>query len=599
MYALVLKMNNGTRKHWMIGERKLVVGRGRECDLVVFDPLVSRRHCELWTVDNIVQFVDLGSSNPTHVNGRPMQQGVLAVGDEVSIGNHTFTVETADATAAAMPAHDDVSTPKTITAEDTPFFKVRPHGASVTSELASFKSLIQHTRRFSEARGVTELCAMMLQLLTVEFAPARSWIVLFQGDAGDVIVRMEEGSADLAAPEMEIRQVWRQRRAISVRATGGSGCAYLIAPMSGPQGFFGAIVLADPRLADTEQGFHYFTALTHTFAPFYQTLERSEQVTRDLERATTFTDVSGALVGSSPQVQAIRRQIENVAQSELNVLLRGETGTGKELVSRLIHNASARAERPYIVVNCPSVPGELFESLMFGHRKGAFTGAHEGRDGFFSEAQGGSLFLDEIGDLPQEYQTRLLRAVELRTYRPVGAPRDQHSDVRIIAATNRTGGPGSASNPIRSDLFHRLAGFEIVLPPLRERRADIPQLAQYFLGELNAAGRARARGFSAEALRRLNQWDWPGNVRELKLCVERASVMCRTEIISTEDIVLWAAEPSDGSCPPVASTLEDVERWHVERVFRHHEGNITATAHGLGISRSTTYEKLREFGVKD
>jgi len=603
MYALVMKSNGGPRRQWMLGERRLVIGRSRECDLIVFDPLVSRRHCELWVLEDAIRFSDLGSNNATYVNGRPMREGTLALGDEVTVGEHTFVLEEADAASPIVPPAEDVDTPKTIAAEDTPFFKVRPQGALLSTEIASFKALIQHTRKFSEARGVSEACALMMNLLTFEFAPARCWIALFQGDSGDVSLRTAGGSSDLALPREEFRQVWRQGRAVHLPPNpannGSTACSYMIAPMEGPHGLLGAIALADPRFLDTEHGFHYFVALTHIFAPFYYSLERNDQVSRDFERGSTTGDVCGALVGNSTAAQSLRERIQSLAQSDMNILLLGETGTGKELVSRLIHNASPRANRPYIVVNCPSIPGELFESLMFGHRKGAFTGAHEGREGYFSEAQGGTLVLDEIGDLPPEYQTRLLRSVELRTYRPVGAPRDQHADVRIIAATNRLSSAARQDSPIRTDLYHRLAGFEIMLPPLRERKEDIPELAEYFLRELHTAGRSRAKAFSADAQRRLSDWDWPGNVRELKLCVERAVVLSRGDTISADDIVLWAGRDAADGSPPVASSLEEIERWHVERVFRQHAGNITAMAQALGISRSTAYDKLRTFGIKE
>lgn len=596
-----MKSSIGPRRQWLLGERKLLIGRGRDCDLVVFDPLVSRRHCELWIDKNRVKFTDLGSSNATQVNGRVQSNGELLVGDELTVGDHTFVLELTTQAPPSSAPQEEAFTPKTVSIEDTPYFARRAHDSPSSAETLFFKLLIQTARKFSEARSVSELCGQLLEVVRNEFDPEHCWIGLFVGENGDATIRAESEAAGRPYPVKAFHQVWRQRRALSISAHdkgNGDGHELLIAPMIGVSGIFGVVAVINPSSEATEHAFHFFVALTHAFAPFYQSLERNEQFSRDFERGASATEITSTLVGNSEEAQQLRECITRVAPSNLNVLLLGETGTGKELVSRLIHNMSARSDRPYVVVNCPSIPGELFESMMFGHRRGSFTGAHENREGYFSEAQGGTLFLDEIGDLPLEYQTRLLRAVELHTYRPVGANQDQYADVRIIAATNQIPDGTGTNTTLRADFYHRLAGFEITLSPLRQRQTDIADLAGYFLAELRAEGRTRVRGFTPEAMKRLESWTWPGNVRELKLCVERAVVLCKNDSIGINDIVLWATGASGDQCPPVSCTLEEVEQWHVGRVFKLHGGNITATAQVLGISRSTAYDKLRQFGIK-
>jgi len=604
MFTLLMKSSTGPRRQWALTDRHLVIGRGRDCDLVVFDPLVSRRHCELWVDAGAVLFQDLGAANTTQVNGAERHGGALGIGDEIKIGDHTFLVGETDENARNVGRYDDGTTPKTISVEDTPYYSPHAEPGGNNTGIESFKSLVQCTRNFNKAKNVSELCDMLHRILVSETKSDHSWITLFRDETGEIAVRAETGSGDLPLPEDTLAQVRKQRRGVLAqsRAQDGRSLLVMAAPMRLDGDVFGAIAAAVPSAENPEAGdagFHYFVALVHAFAPIYRALERSEQTARDMERWTGASDISSALVGRSQAMVELRALLKRVAASNLSVLVLGETGTGKELVSRLIHNMSGRADRPYVVVNCPAIPHDLFESMIFGHRKGSFTGANENREGYFAEAQGGTIFLDEIGDLPLDCQSRLLRIVESGVYRPIGAPRDVTADVRILAATNRLSSGREGNGAIRSDLYHRLAGFEIMLPPLRDRREDIVDLAEYFLRELNAAGRSRARKFSASALRRLGQWDWPGNVRELKLCVERAAVLAGTDTISEADVTFWGGAPAEGDCPPDTASLEDIERWHLERAFRRYDENISATAQSLGISRSTAYDKLRHFGIKD
>jgi two-component system response regulator HydG len=603
MYALLMKSTAGPKRQWALTERRLVIGRGRDCDLIVFDPLVSRRHCELWVAEGALLFQDLGSANTTQVNGCERHGGALGVGDEIKIGDHTFLVGEVDEDARDIAHYDDGTTPKTISAEDTPYYAPKAKSDAGVVGIESFKSLVQCARKFSKAKSSSELCAMLHQIVESETASVASWIVLFHGEDGEIAIRAEGGTTDLALPAETFAQVRRQQRGVLIptQMRNGSQAMLMTAPMRLDGSVFGGVAAVIPSKdggSGRDSSFHYFVALVHAFAPFYRALERSEQAARDMDRWTGATDISSALVGRSEAMRLLRDRLERVAASNLNLLVLGETGTGKELVSRLIHNMSSRADRPYVVVNCPAIPRDLFESMIFGHRKGAFTGASESREGYFAEAQGGTIFLDEIGDLPPDFQSRLLRVVESGTYRPIGATRDVTADVRILAATNRPAGGREGTGAIRHDLYHRLAGYEIQLPPLRQRNEDIPDLAGYFLNELLSAGRTRARKFSTGALRRLGQWDWPGNVRELKLCVERAAVLAASDTIPESDVMFWGGNPPEGDCPPANASLEDIERWHLARAFRHFDQNISATAQALGISRSA-YDKLRQFGIKE
>jgi two-component system NtrC family response regulator len=274
------------------------------------------------------------------------------------------------------------------------------------------------------------------------------------------------------------------------------------------------------------------------------------------------------------------------------VLIQGETGTGKEVVARLIHANSARKDAAFVPVNCAALPRELAESEMFGHRKGAFTGADRDHRGLVQAAAGGTLFLDEVGDLPLDVQAKFLRLLESKEGRRVGDSEPYHTDVRVVAATNRDLRSDVAANRFRQDLFYRLATFELRLPSLREIVDDLPAIAQHLLD--NAPVRnATAKSFSSAALGSMRWYPWPGNVRELRNVVERAKILCDTEEISSEHLSLPSAPQSQTLVTPLtASTLSDMEWRMIQDSLRTHAGNKTAAARALGISLRTLYNKL-------
>jgi len=299
------------------------------------------------------------------------------------------------------------------------------------------------------------------------------------------------------------------------------------------------------------------------------------------------------LVGHSPAIDQLRGFIRRVGQMPSTVLLLGESGTGKEVVARALHQTSPRAQRPFVPLNCAAIASELIESELFGHVKGAFTGATESRNGLFYYAHGGTLFLDEISELPLALQTRLLRVLEERKLRPVGSEREVPVDVRIIAASNRDLAAEVKAGRFRQDLYYRLAVVDIRIPPLRERREDIPDLVRHFMQQLSVQLGVAPLPLSHEVVSRLSAYSWPGNVRELRNSVERSMILGSfpsQPIASAE-----AALP-----PPPAGELElslaEVERRHIERVTEACGGNKTEAARRLGVSRKTLERKFAEWG---
>jgi len=303
------------------------------------------------------------------------------------------------------------------------------------------------------------------------------------------------------------------------------------------------------------------------------------------------------LVSKSPKMQKIFELARTVAKSNSNILILGESGTGKELLARAIHNESPRANGPFVAVSCVAIPDTLLESELFGHEKGAFTDAISQKKGKFELAHGGTLFLDEIGDISPKMQLTLLRVLEEKEFTRVGGTKPIKVDVRIIAATNRDLQKAVQEGRFRDDLYYRLNVITIHLPPLRERKEDIPLLVQHFIEKFNLQMGKKVERISDEALRMLMQYDWPGNVRELENTIERAMVITKGKAITPEDIEIPSLQknfPTEES----EKTLEAVERAHILRVLNETDWNIQRSAQILGIDRTTLYNKIKKYNLK-
>ena len=304
------------------------------------------------------------------------------------------------------------------------------------------------------------------------------------------------------------------------------------------------------------------------------------------------------LVGSSTVMRGLREQVGRAALVDANVLITGESGTGKELVARAIHLGGPRASGPFVAMSCAAVPHEILEAELFGHARGAFTGAAQARPGLFQQAAGGTLFLDEIGDMPVELQPKLLRALQERSVRPVGTAREVTADVRIVSATNRDLGAAVRAGSFREDLLFRLKVLHLELPPLRVRERDVIELAQHFLAQASRTGKSYQLAREAEIP--LLAYRWPGNVRELENCMSAAVALAPEGQIGFDELPTRVrsqrATSSTPSEPP--ASLEDVERRHIELVLRAVGWNKARAARKLGIDRATLYRKLARFNLE-
>jgi formate hydrogenlyase transcriptional activator len=307
------------------------------------------------------------------------------------------------------------------------------------------------------------------------------------------------------------------------------------------------------------------------------------------------------IVGTSPPLRTVLAHVSKVAPMDSTVLITGETGTGKELIARAIHKRSKRASRAFVSVNCAAIPSSLIASELFGHEKGAFTGATQRRQGRFELADGGTIFLDEVGELPAETQIMLLRVLQEREFERVGGSRPLRVNVRVIAATNRDLQTAVADSTFRTDLFYRLNVFPLEVPALRERRADIPLLVEYFIHRFAQRAGKRIRGLSKEASTLLQSYDWPGNIRELQNVIERAVIIADSDTLAIDERWLAGGPPKPPAVvSPPTSTLATQEKDVIEAALRESKGRVSGpfgAATRLGVPSSTLESKIKALKI--
>ncbi len=599
---------------WPLDGAGLVFGRDPECQVVCGDSMVSRRHCRVFSESATICLEDLGSRNPALVNGRPVREAALVPGDEIAVGRSLFLVATAGGAGSVLSVRGP-------NAETVPWDRAAPlfldpvaaapdrdHRPHTVIDLVF---LYEAARELTAQSHVADVLEALRARLTQRFNPHHLWGAFVHGKDDlalwDAPLPADPENLAVEPPLDAMRCVLKERRgalfASSRRVAGDvvhtiTAAAPLIVG-STPIGVM-TIQTETPHGVYDEQDLRLLMLLAQSVAPILHSASQMEQLELDNERLRAASGESQALLGHSRAMQRVRAQITKAARSGLNVLVLGETGTGKELAARMLHAQSAVRAEPFIVVNCAAIPKDLFESELFGYEKGAFTGAAGMSPGLIAQSHGGTLFLDEIGDLSLENQAKILRAVEGGTFRRVGGSVDLHVSVRIIAATNKDLGKAIENGLFREDLYHRLSGFEIFVPPLRERAADVPILVEHFL--VLAADRVRRpiTGIANDALEHLKSRAWPGNVRELRNCVLRAALGARGDTLQLRDFpelpqVFLDAASANAAAP---LSLADMEKRHIADVIRQCAGNLKAAAQVLQIARSTLYVKMAEHNIR-
>jgi two-component system response regulator AtoC len=437
-------------------------------------------------------------------------------------------------------------------------------------------------------RNIRKLCATIGQSLGFQCAEAENGeaaLALLETDSPDIVL------ADLMMPNMSGLDFLEQLKKILPRTE--------VAIMTG----HGSI---ESAVRAMRMGAYDFITKPFRIEELKLLLQRMEEKVRLVaenqflrERVSADTALHG-IIGSSAKIQDVLRMVGRLKDTRTPVLITGESGTGKELIARAIHYRGAFAKRPFVAVDCGSLVPTLIESELFGYEKGAFTGALKSKVGLFQAANGGTIFLDEIGELPLEMQAKLLRVLQEKEVRPVGRTDSVKVDVRVIAATNRDLEIAYREGRFRKDLFFRLNVVSLHVPALRERRSDVPTLVHYFLDRY-APGRAVQ--VSSEAMKRMLEYDWPGNVRELENCVERAVALGSDQQLGLEDLPPALRVPSSepAASPTLtdlgSADLEEMERATIQRVFEQVHGDKKKAQVLLGVSRATLYRKLKRYGI--
>jgi len=358
----------------------------------------------------------------------------------------------------------------------------------------------------------------------------------------------------------------------------------------------------DAAVEATKRGAFHFQTKPHNeglYSLVERALERKDQDVKATKLIDALKRISGdaSPIFQCPAMKAVMRTVERIAPSDVSVLVTGESGTGKEVVADLIHTLSPRNKGPFIKINCAALPRELIESELFGSVKGAFTGSQGDREGLFRQAEGGTLLLDELSEMPIDTQSKLLRVLQEKEVRPVGGRTSYKTDCRILAATNRQVDDAIKDGKLREDLYYRISAISIALPPLRERREDILPMARGFLNRFAAQANRSLTDFTPEASDRLRKHDWPGNVRQLQNEVQRAVLMCEGKMVDLHDLSISDPKASSDAAHGNLTLMEAMERNKIVEVLKETSGNKLETAKRLGIGRQTLYNKIKAYAI--
>jgi DNA-binding NtrC family response regulator len=578
------------------------IGRGEGNVFQLSDLAVSREHSAIEKLDGQFVVIDKSSRNRTVVNGNPIgKYHVLQPGDEILIGKTRLSFLPVEAQASAPPVAARV-TLEISSAQLRSVLGTKENRAERV--LVALSELGQKLRAAETRQGLGAAACHALQA-----ALGGERALLFERDGKKLlpvaaaIEGAHPGGTQISLPEDVLQAIYSERKALRIEQATQRA---LLAPLPAEDGTTAGILYMDRRVGTWDQtDLVALSATAQLVATAMLAFDARQNLLR--ENRELRDHVGGTeLIGASPAFKHLCAFIAKVGPSDATVLLTGESGSGKEMVARAIHNASKRAHKPFVAMNCAALSPQLIESELFGHEKGAFTGATERKLGRFEAADGGTLFLDEVGELPADAQAKFLRVLAEQRFERVGGNQTISVSVRVIAATNRDL-QTMVPNAFREDLYYRLSVIHTEVPPLRKRAEDIPILAEHFLKRLAAQVPRRITGFSKDALAALCSHNWPGNVRELKNAIERAVVLGDGEFVEAMDLPGSAAQSTTpvaramgtaSDAPEMIRSLRDLERDAIVATLAATGGNKARAAQLLEIDRSTLYKKLKDYGIE-
>jgi transcriptional regulator with GAF, ATPase, and Fis domain len=606
------------------------IGRDVANVLPVGDPSVSRRHCVLRTETNRFRIRDLDSRNGTLVNGTPVKDHFLNHGDQVAVGDSIFlflVLEEDDRPTLAVEFEEGTSAHSTVRLRPADVLYLQPD--RILSELPATSRLARNLNALLKisrvVHSINDLSALQSEILTLTFevAPAERGAILLSSpgtqDFSSVAARnrASEDARPVKVSRTIARQVLDQGVAVLGRDVGTGGAfnaveslitsqvrSLLCVPLIVFEKVIGCIYLDTTSLTICfdEDHLQLVTAIAGISAVALENARQLAWLQQENERLNSEISLQHNLVGESARLQDVHRFIARVAPTESTVLILGESGTGKELIARAIHHESPRSGKPFVAINCAALTESLLESELFGHEKGAFTGAYAVKKGKLEVANSGVVFLDEIGELAPTLQAKLLRVLQEREFERVGGTRPIPVDIRLLAATNRNLAEAVKAGTFRQDLYFRLNVVSITMPPLRDRKEDIPLLAMHFIKKAAEKCKVKAKGLSEEARACLLNYDWPGNVRELENALERAVVMSSADLLLPEDLpeaVLEHATPgSSVGSARYHSAIKGLKKQLILDAIEDAKGNLTDAARALGLHPNYLHRLIRNLDLR-
>jgi len=606
------------------------IGRDTVNHIQLSDPMVSRRHCRIRREGDLLKLRDENSSNGTLVNDVPVRERLLANGDLIKIGDSQFLVVFSEdgptrsgLTAQLDDSHVGTNTTIRIMADEAVY--LRPDKVASlppTERLArDLNSLLRISRAISQVRELAELQRQLMELI-FEVIPAETGAIILSKDrfvqrdpfvwfgtqqarekslsvSRTVIDRVMQGGEAVLGNDMSESESLRGVKSLLV----SQAQSLLCVPLRLYDQTLGVIYLdtKNPDARFDEDHLQLLTAIAGIAAVAFDNAIQMETLKENARRLKAELDAGHDMVGESEPMRAVYQLISRVAPSDSTVLILGESGTGKELAARAIHNLSQRAEKPFVVINCAGLSDTLLESDLFGHEKGAFTGAVAQKKGKLEIADGGTVFLDEMGELPLALQAKLLRVLQSREFERVGGTRTIKVDIRLIAATNRELEVALKNGGFRADLYYRLNVVSMKMPALRDRRDDIVLLAHYFTVKCAQKCKRQVKGLAPATKTLLLAYDWPGNVRELENVIERAVVLGTTEMIQPEDLPESLHENT--LAPNVKQTnfhaaAREAKRQIVLNAIEQAGGNYTRAAKALGIHPNNLHRLIHSLELR-
>jgi len=606
------------------------IGRDPTNEISLLDGLVSRRHCLIRKEGGGFRLQDVESRNSTFVNGVPIRDRVLVHGDEIRIGNSIFIFQGANSespTGSASLQLDATPTPGGPTVllrkEDLLYLQPpRPDGLPATAKtVRDLNVLLDFGRNLNSVRGLAAVQEKILEAV-LEITPADRAAILLTDNGIDgvssirgrdrrlganqpvhasqtILTRVLEENLAVLSNDVLSDEAFQEADSLMAPKV----ASVLAVPLSVQDKLLGVIYLdaSSPGVRFDSDLLQLVSAVGNIAALTIENARHLEWLGGENRRLHEELNIHHSMVGESKAMHEVYEFISRVAGRDSTVLISGESGTGKELVARAIHENSSRTDKPFVAINCAAITETLLESELFGHEKGSFTGAVSQKKGKLEVAEGGTVFLDEIGELAVAMQAKLLRVLQEREFERVGGTRPIKLDIRLIAATNRDLKEASRSGAFRPDLYYRLNVVSLRMPSLRERREDIPLLAAFFAANYSQKVKRRVGGISPQARACLLRYDWPGNVRELENAIERAVVLGSTELILPEDLPESILEETAASGEPVSALhdgIREAKKTLIERAIEQADGNYTEAAKILGVHPNHLFRLIRTLNMK-